>query len=103
MQSTVLSLSTENVQQHLFISRQPFLGTQTPIPIIWTLCISQGIWTPLPGFIQGINSGISVYLINIRKEIEVETGNNVSGALQKGAEWEEGHGDSFLLTSYKVA
>lgn len=46
---------------------------------------------------------ISVYFINISREIEAETVNNVSGALQKGAEWEEGHRDSFLLSSYKVA
>lgn len=50
-----------------------------------------------------MNSGISVYFINISSEIEAETVNNVSGALQKGAEWEEGHRDSFLLSSYKVA
>lgn len=84
MQNTVLSLSTESLQQHLLISRQPFLGTRIPIFLIWTLCCSQGIWTPLLGFLQCINSGISVYLINRRREVEVSSKQCVRGPAERG-------------------
>lgn len=60
--------------------------------------LDTSVWLPTGHQLRNL-----CYPLNIGREIEVETVNNVSGALQKGAEWEEGYGDSFLLISYKLA